>query len=554
MTSDPFNSNIKIDYLRGDFCNQSDSDESWHEEEDWDTIINKIDDIREINDKQNSISNSDKVKEEKGMRSSAFDINTSTTDINDSSSERSKSLKETKIKIRERYNYLDSCLQNPHLVTSDNYLHYLRGRLIPILKKKKGALMMIKFLLYADESVLDLIVNEIFIQLTALINNCYANYFIELLMLIVNESHQLSILEIVFKNLRMHLKNKFSLRFLISLVDLPFFSNPNVLKLTVSSILENSTNVMKEKNFLKFLASLIKRLDYKSYPRIFVLIEENLTHFLKGGLFLIKSILQTQQDPLLFTSFVKLLSPHLSVLLRSEAGYEVCCNLVKSAKKINVIKFVSASLKEKIDDTIYIINNKGKVKSKLKIYRLEEVPGSSLTPTTLQSLFNSVLSNLDNPFEKFTMQLLNLMVVEFEDNFIKQLVETKLHYIIVTILANQTGFSLLNALLKVSKSIRILEYVKKLLIDTRRKYEDCSQSLSTIIMNYNATIKSMYSMNKVYYQKSQYCEVHVPKSTLIDAKTSPAYCSSNNFSKCMAYPSYGQLYMTLNSAYHQGNY
>lgn len=550
MTSDPFRSNFNFDYLRSDSYIESDPEDSWHEEEDWDTIINKIDDIHE---KQTLNSISEKVMDQIEHPSSALDINTSTTDINESSSDRSKSLKETKIKIRERYNYLETCLKNPHLVTSDNYLHYLRGRLIPILKKKKGALMMIKFLLYADEGVLDLIVNEIFIQLTALINNCYANYFIELLLLIVHEKHQLTILETVFKNLKMHLKNKFSLRFLISLIDLPVFAAPSVLKLAVSSILENSASVLKEKNFVKFLASLIKRLDYKCHSQIFVIIEENLSHLLKGGLFLIKSILQTQQDSLFFTNFVKLLCPHLSMLLRSEAGYDICCYLVKSAKKINVIKFENVSLKEKVDDSIYIINNKGKVKSKLRLCRIEESSGSCMTSTTLPYLFNSILSSLDNAFEKHTIQYVNLMVVEFEENFIKQLVETKLSKIVASILANQSGIQLMNVILKVSKSIRVLEYVKKLLIDVRRKYVDCSQSLSTLIQNYSSTIKSMYLTNRAYYQNSQYCEVYVPKPALIDVKAYQMYCQPNNFSNCVvAYPHYRQFYMNINSG-HQGN-
>ena len=46
-SADPFKRNFMFDYLKSNDCNQSDSEEPCHEEEDWDTIINKIDDIQE---------------------------------------------------------------------------------------------------------------------------------------------------------------------------------------------------------------------------------------------------------------------------------------------------------------------------------------------------------------------------------------------------------------------------------------------------------------------------------------------------------------------------
>lgn len=481
-----------------------------------------------------------------------FDLDT--TACCDSENNSKKNLQDEpklKLKIKDRYEFLNSCINHPEQVSGENYLKYLKGRVIPMLKKKKGSILMLKYLLMAPESVLELLVQEIMIQLVALVNNCYASYFLEALLLAVNEQQQILILDSIYKNFEVHLKNKFAVRFMTAVVDLPLFSNRRIIQIAVNAIIVTPDPLENESSTIKLAIALVRRIKYDDYQQFFAIIEKKFDHLIKSnyGLQLLKTLLESQDQPKFYEKFAKLVEPFIADLLKSESGYDLCNRFAKTAKYLSTTNFANIDLKEKIEDNLYIINSKGKAKSRIIIRKIEETNSTCVVPFTSHIFYEAVISSVKCSLEKFSLTMLDTLVLIFEDLFIKRLIESSVmrsHF--SCILSDTAGIKLLYSILKVSNTTSLVEFIYKLLLETKMKILSNPAHLMNLISSYGNFLATKQKC-LAPFQSGQIKHSTQPHHfSNIQLQCFPNQLNSYYYS----YPQYGQSYINYNTNYFFG--
>lgn len=395
-----------------------------------------------------------------------------------------------RLKIKDRYEFLNNCNSCPDLVTGHNYLRYLKGRVIPILKKKKGSILMLKYLLLANEEVLSLLVQEIMLQLNTLVNCCFASSFLESLLMVVNEEHQILILSTIYQNFANHLKCKFAIRFMISIFDLPFFANSKLLKIPADAI-TGAEELLSTEFGIKIFIALIRRLNYRQYKAVYSIYECKFDQLIKShsGFSLLRTLLETQTDPEFFHRFIMLLAPLLSEVLSTEEGYDLCSRVVRATFSQSITIFNSITPKEKVEDTLSFIC-KGKLYSRLILRKVVETGNSCIVPFTTQLFLEASISSGKS---KFTLLLFEMLIRLFGDHFIKRLIETILATQIVNILEDDTENKILLTILEVCKTVMLVEYIYRLLLEVLSMSRENNKSrLMQLIKAYRSILKTYY--------------------------------------------------------------
>lgn len=364
-----------------------------------------------------------------------------------------------KMKLKIRYEFLNKSVLENKIIMKEDYTKFVKGRLITILKKKKGCVLMHKALLNCSKETLDLIYKEVWTQLESLIIDNYVTYFIELLFIVLKEEYTRSMLTKILAVLQDNLDNKAMIGFVSSIISQDL--STGLSQQFLDFVFVNINNILNSPISTQLLITTLIRFDSIQLDHILPFLVKRLPSLINipHGWSLSVSLLETHKDAKTQYIIAKELADNFAKVANSECGYQFLSKMIREFKSNQAWKFNSHNVKQKIKDNLWIIMNNRWVTSRLKWKKLEDSQHYKNIDLAKTGLFKEVISYVCTNEPDYYFHIIKLLIEGYQSAFVIELIH-KLKYktnTLIELLRFDSKLSIFYLILKVCKLEVVVE-------------------------------------------------------------------------------------------------
>lgn len=431
-----------------------------------------------------------------------------------------------KMKLKVRYEFLNTSILENKIIMKQDYTKFIKGRLITILKKKKGCVLMHRALLNCSKETLDLIYKEVLTQLESLICDNYVTYFIELLFCVLKKEYIEIMLKKILLELQGNLNNKAVVGFVISILSqkLP----TELSQLLIDFVGNNIEGLLSGQISFHLLITIVIRFDATQLARILPRIIQNIPSLINSpnGWNLSLAVLETHKDSKTQNMIATVLACNFTSVANSESGYKFLAKMIREFKSNQAWKYNHFTIKQKIKDNLWIIMNNRWVSTQLKWKKLEDSMHYKNIDLEKTGLFKAVIKYVCFNKPDNYLHFVELLIESYQSAFVNELIQ-KLKYntkILVEILCFDPSLSIFNLILKVCKLEELTELYRLLCSVNLMSKLNSNSSYSELLSKYSLRINE-YLMHQ---EQTINFKVHGQNKFTSNLKPIPNYFNIQN--------------------------